>query len=172
MHDPPAPAALDFKNHCAIANSDSQNAPKPQNSTPEKVFPVRNWMIPAISAVMPPHISATPNTTGSTPLEIAAALIMLSMNVGTPKANSASGAELPQLSVVSLGGAAGSVRGAPLCAASSPADRAAMGGGISTIAMMQSLLRCVENVGAPSGDGHRRSAHRPDQLRYRAMRSA
>ena len=87
-------------NHCPIANSDIQKAPKPENNTPEKVLPVRNWIRPAISCARPPNISATPNTTGRAPIETAFALIMLSMNVVTANASSASGAELPQSKVV------------------------------------------------------------------------
>ena len=61
--------------------------------------------MPAISCARPPNISATPNTTGVTPTATALALIMLSMNVVTAKARSASGAELPQSSVVARSGA-------------------------------------------------------------------
>ena len=94
-----------MRNHCTFANSDIQKAPNPANNTPAKVLPVRSWMIPAISCVIPPNINATPNTTGSTPLAIQSALTMLSMNVVTANANNASGAELPQLSVVARAGA-------------------------------------------------------------------
>ena len=45
--------------------------------------------------MIPPNISATPKTAGSTPAEMKLALIMLSMNVVTANAASASGAELP-----------------------------------------------------------------------------
>ena len=86
-------------------------------------------MTPAINAVMPPHISATPNTTGVTPTATACALIMLSMNVGTPNANSASGAELPQPSVVAPAdvpstSGIGARGGAPLCSTSCGEERA------------------------------------------------
>jgi hypothetical protein len=74
------------------------------NRTPEKVLPVRSWMMPASSCVRPPNISATANTTGFTAGEMRFALVMLSMKVVTPKAANASGAELPQLRVVRLWG--------------------------------------------------------------------
>ena len=55
---------MSFRKNSAIANRDSQNAPNVLNSTPVNVFPMRNWMIPAISWVRPPNIRATPKTTG------------------------------------------------------------------------------------------------------------
>src|ERR1035438_10562562 len=85
-------------------------------------------MMPAISCVRPPNISATPNTTGCTPAEIAFALTMLSMNVVTANANSASGAELPQSRVVARGGVLLS-------------STSCWPGGAETVAMMQSLLQ-------------------------------
>ena len=74
------------------------------------MLPVRNWISPASSWVSPPNISATPNTAGSTPLATKSALTMLSMNVVTANAASASGAELPHS--IGLAAAAGV---APLC---------------------------------------------------------
>jgi hypothetical protein len=70
-------------------------------------------MSPAISCARPPNISATPNTIGVAVTATASALIMLSMNVVTAKARSASGAELPQSSVdprVGAGSAMNSAR--------------------------------------------------------------
>src|ERR1035437_9260569 len=57
-------------------------------------------MMPAISSMIPPNISATPNTTGVTPALTALALTMLSMNVVTPSVISPSGAASPQSRVV------------------------------------------------------------------------
>ena len=72
-----------------MTNRDIQNAPKLLNSTPVKVFPVRNWMMPAISWAMPPNISTTPKTTGSTARGTSFAFTMLSMNVVTREARQA-----------------------------------------------------------------------------------
>ena len=58
--------------------------------------------MPATNWARPPNISATPNTTGSTPALMNFALIMLSMNVVTANAANASGAELPHASAPSL----------------------------------------------------------------------
>ena len=85
-----------MRKNSAIAYSDSQNAPNVLNSTPVNAFPMRNWMIPAISWVRPPNIRATPNTTGVIGAFMSSALIMLSMNVVTAKAARPSGAEFPQ----------------------------------------------------------------------------
>src|SRR5450755_2829087 len=152
-----------FKNHCAIAKNDIQKAPKPANNTPEKVLPVRSWMMPAISCARPPNISATPNTTGVTPTAIAFALIMLSMNVVTAKANRASGAELPQSRVVAL-------CRAPSSSVPSRTDRA------ETVAMMQSLLRVrrkpqrtVVMTNIAQADIHVTTPHHPSNKQAHAL---
>ena len=76
-------------------------------------------MIPAISWVIPPNINATPNTTGSTPGAIQLALTMLSMNVVTANAASASGAAFPHW--------VGSRRTAVISRAPTPSDGAWVG---------------------------------------------
>ena len=75
------------------------------NSVPANVFPVRSWMIPAISWTSPPDMSAMAKITGVTPALTQPMLITLSMIVGTANAASASGPEFPHPKAVA--GAAG-----------------------------------------------------------------
>jgi len=86
-----------FKKYETFAKYASQDAPYVENSVPVNTFPFRRQMKPAISCVPPPNISATPDTTGATPLSTQPALTMLSMNVTTAKAVSANGAAFAQL---------------------------------------------------------------------------
>src|SRR5690242_4727717 len=79
-----------------MAHRDSQNAPKPPNSTPPKTFPLRKQMIPAISWASPPNMNATPKTTGVVPTGTMLALIMLNMKVVVANPARASGAAFPQ----------------------------------------------------------------------------
>jgi len=60
-------ASVVLSSNSETANIDSQNAPNPENSTPPKVFPLRSSMMPAISWVRPPNISATPKTNRASP---------------------------------------------------------------------------------------------------------
>src|ERR1700761_5676851 len=106
-------------------------------------------MIPAISCVRPPKMSAVPNTAGFTLGEIRFALTMLSMNVVTPKAARARGAELPQFSPLGL-------TGRPSNSASSGSDRLGAGRGeidrvgAVVVAMRHTLLPLgCETVSAP-----------------------
>lgn len=80
-----------------------QGQPYMLNSTPVNVLPVRSWMIPAISWTIPPDMSATAKIIGVTVMLTQPTLIALSMPVGTAKAASASGAELPHVAAAAEG---------------------------------------------------------------------
>src|SRR6201994_3998342 len=117
-------------------------------------------MMPAINCVKPPNNSAVPNTPGFTLGEIRFALTMLSMNVVTPKAASASGAELPQFSCVGFTG-----RTTRSASRGSDRVRADRGGidrvGAAVVAMRHTLLPLGARLSqhrSPDGRSSRRPA--------------